>query len=56
MKTQDWVETSVFFDNDICPSISASGVSLSVIMIEHCLQLGDVLADATGHLALRVYG
>ena len=34
MKTQDWVETSVyFFDNDICPTISASGVSLSVVML-----------------------
>ena len=34
MKTQDWVETSVyFFDNDICPTILASGVSLSVIML-----------------------
>ena len=33
MKTQDWVETSVYFDNDICPTISASGVSLSVIML-----------------------
>ena len=32
MKTQDWVETSVFFD-DICPTISASGVSLSVIIL-----------------------
>ena len=25
-------ETSVFFDNNICPMISASGVSLSIIM------------------------
>ena len=33
MKTQDWVEMSVFFDNDICPMISASGVSLSVIIL-----------------------
>ena len=32
MKTQDWVETSVLFDNDICSTISASGVSLSIIM------------------------
>ena len=33
MKTQDWVKTSVlFFDNDICLTISASGVSLSVII------------------------
>ena len=32
-KTQDWVETSVFFDNNICPTISASGVSLSIIII-----------------------
>ena len=32
MKTQDWVETSVLLDNDICPTISASGVSLSIIM------------------------
>ena len=30
MKTQDWVETSLLFDNDICPMISASGVSLSI--------------------------
>ena len=29
---EDWVETSVLFDNDICPTISASGVSLSIIM------------------------
>ena len=34
MKTQDMVETSVYsFDNDNCPRISASGVSLSVIML-----------------------
>ena len=33
MKTQDRVEMSVFFDNNICPTISASGVSLSVIML-----------------------
>ena len=33
MKTQDWVKTSVlFFDNDICPTILASGVSLLVII------------------------
>ena len=32
MKTQDWVETSVLLDNDICPTILASGVSLSIIM------------------------
>ena len=32
MKTQDWVEMFVFFDNVICPTISASGVSLLVIM------------------------
>ena len=32
MKTQDWVKTSVFFD-DICPTISATGVSHSVIML-----------------------
>ena len=31
MKTQDWVEMSVLFDNNICPTISASGVSLSII-------------------------
>ena len=31
LKTQDWVEMSVFFD--ICPTILASGVSLSVIML-----------------------
>ena len=31
MKTQDWVKTSVYFDNNICPTIPASGVSLSVI-------------------------
>ena len=36
MKTQDWVETSVFFDDDICPTISASGVSLSVIILVYC--------------------
>ena len=33
MKTQDWVEMSVLFDNDICPMISASVVSLSIIML-----------------------
>ena len=33
MKTQDWVKTSAFFDDDICPTISASGVSLSVIIL-----------------------
>ena len=32
MKTQDWVETSVLLDNNICPTILASGVSLSIIM------------------------
>ena len=32
MKTQDWAETSVLFDNDIYPTISASGVSLLIIM------------------------
>ena len=32
MKTQDWVKTSVLFDNDICPTISASGVSLLIII------------------------
>ena len=31
--TQDWVETSVLLDNDICPAISASGVSLSIITL-----------------------
>ena len=35
MKTQDWVETSVLFDNDICPTISASGVFLSIIILEN---------------------
>ena len=34
MKTQDWVETSVLLDNDICPTISASGVSLLIIIIK----------------------
>ena len=34
MKTQDWVETSVLLDNDICPTISASGVFLSIIIAE----------------------
>ena len=34
MKTQDWVEASVYsVTKDICPTISASGVSLSVIML-----------------------
>ena len=33
MKTQGWVENvCIFFDDDICPTISASGVSLSVII------------------------
>ena len=32
VQTQDWVKTSVLFDNDICPTILASGVSLSIIM------------------------
>ena len=32
MKTQVWVETPVLFDNNICPTISGSGVSLSIIM------------------------
>ena len=36
MKTQDWSETSVLLDNDICPTISASGVSLSIIIISDC--------------------
>ena len=33
MKTQDWAETSVLLDNDICPTILASGVSLSIISL-----------------------
>ena len=33
MKTQDWVETSILLDNGICPTISASGVSLSIIIV-----------------------
>ena len=33
MKTQDWVKTSVLLDNSICPTILASGVSLSIIII-----------------------
>ena len=32
MKTQDWVEMSVLLYNDICPTISANRVSLSIIM------------------------
>ena len=43
MKTQDWVETSVFFDNDICPTISASGVSLSVIRVANILLFASSL-------------
>ena len=31
MKTQDWVEMSILFDNNICPTILASGVTLSII-------------------------
>ena len=35
MKAQNWVKTSVlFFDNDICPTILASGVSLSVKILD----------------------
>ena len=30
MKTQDWVETSLLFDNNICPTILASGVSILI--------------------------
>ena len=36
IKTQDCVETSVLFDNDICPTISASGVSLSITIPYNC--------------------
>ena len=32
MKTQDWAETSVLLDNNICSTILAIGVSLLIIM------------------------
>ena len=33
IRTQDWAKTSVFFDDDICPMILASEVSLLIIML-----------------------
>ena len=36
MRTQDCVETSVFLDNDICPTTLASEVSLSIIIDYSC--------------------
>ena len=43
MKTKDWVETSVLLDNDICPMILASGVSLSIIMCRYLLLKKEIV-------------
>ena len=49
MKTQDWVETSVLLDNDICPTISASGVSLSITLLNDARLSLIGLSNAYSH-------